>query len=215
MSNFRSIADIRRDYGELSLNDESILNDPLHQFQHWFAEVIKNETNDPTAMVLSTVDEQGCPDSRVVLLKGLEEGNFLFYTNYQSAKAVQIKHKPYAALNFYWPQMARQVRIRGQVREVSKEQSDLYFSSRPLKSQFSAIVSAQSHEIPNREYLEQAINDFIQHHSQTPVVRPDYWGGYMIIPEEIEFWQGRDNRLHDRIHYYRQDRQWKHHRLAP
>lgn len=215
MTNFRSIADIRRDYGELNLDDQSIPDDPLIQFQCWFEDVLKNETNDPTAMVLSTVDGQGYPDSRVVLLKGVEEGNFIFYTNYQSAKAEQIRSKPYVALNFYWPQMARQVRIRGQVRPVSKEQSDEYFLSRPIKSQFSAIVSPQSHEVLNRQFLESALNDLIQQHGTEPIIRPEYWGGYVVIPEEIEFWQGRDNRLHDRIHYYRQDRQWRHHRLAP
>ncbi|MGC1182925.1 pyridoxamine 5'-phosphate oxidase [Legionella sp.] len=215
MTNFRSIADIRRDYGELNLNEKSVHKDPLIQFQLWFEDVLKNETSDPTAMVLSTVDDKGCPDSRVVLLKGINEGNFLFYTNYESAKAIQMLNKPYVALNFYWPQMARQVRIRGAVIQVSKEQSDNYFSSRPFKSQFSAIISPQSHEISNREALETALNELIQNHGQDAVVRPDYWGGYRVIPDEIEFWQGRDNRLHDRIHYYRQKGQWKHHRLAP
>ena len=214
MTNFRSIMDIRRDYGELSLNEEIVPPDPIIQFQLWFEDVLKNEKNDPTAMVLSTVDKEGCPDSRVVLLKGLDEGHFLFYTNYKSAKAVQIEHKPYAALNFYWPQMARQVRIRGHVEKVSKEQSDSYFSSRPLKSQFSAIASPQSQEITTRALLEKQVNALIEQHSQNPL-RPDYWGGYKVIPVEIEFWQGRDNRLHDRIHYYWQDDKWNYHRLAP
>lgn len=215
MTIFRSIADIRRDYGELNLNEGLVPNDPMIQFQLWFADVLKNETNDPTAMVLSTVDDKGCPDSRVVLLKGLDKDNFLFYTNYQSAKAIQMQNKPYAALNFYWPHMARQVRIRGTVKQVSKKQSDTYFSSRPIKSQFSAIVSPQSREVPNRESLEKALNDLIQNHGQEPITRPDYWGGYKVIPDEIEFWQGRDNRLHDRIHYCRKDGQWQHRRLAP
>lgn len=117
MSKFRSLADIRRDYGELQLSEESAENDPISQFKLWFDDVLLNEKNDPTAMVLSTVDEKGYPDSRVVLLKGLENGNFIFYTNYQSAKAMQIQKNPYAALNFYWPQMARQVRIRGRVKK--------------------------------------------------------------------------------------------------
>lgn len=215
MTNFRSIADIRRDYGELSLSEELLPVDPLVQFKNWFEDVLKNETNDPTAMVLSTVDNKGCPDSRVVLLKGLDEGAFIFYTNYQSAKATHIQNKPYAALNFYWPQMARQVRIRGHVECVEKEQSDCYFSSRPIKSQFSALVSPQSHEIHDRESLEKALNDLIKKNGQEPIVRPVYWGGYRVIPEEIEFWQGRDNRLHDRIHYYIKEGQWKYHRLAP
>ncbi len=215
MTNFRSIADIRREYGDLNLSEQSLPEDPIAQFKLWFEDVLKNEKNDPTAMVLSTVDESGHPDSRVVLLKGLDKGQFIFYTNYQSTKAKQIENNPYGALNFYWPQMARQVRIRGQIEQINKEQSDLYFSTRPIKSQFSAIVSPQSQEIGGRESLERALNDLIQKHGQEPVVRPNYWGGYMVIPEEIEFWQGRDNRLHDRIHYYLKNGQWKYHRLAP
>ncbi len=215
MTNFRSIADIRREYGDLNLSEQSLPEDPIAQFKLWFEDVLKNEKNDPTAMVLSTVDEKGHPDSRVVLLKGLDKGQFIFYTNYQSTKAKQIQNNPYAALNFYWPQMARQVRIRGQIEQINKEQSDLYFSTRPIKSQFSAIVSPQSQEIGERESLEHALNDLIQKHGQEPVLRPNYWGGFMVIPEEIEFWQGRDNRLHDRIHYYLKDGQWKYHRLAP
>lgn len=215
MGDFRSLADIRRDYGELSLSEEFAQVDPVMQFKLWFDDVLKNEKNDPTAMVLSTVDEQGYPDSRVVLLKGIVDGHFIFYTNYQSAKSIQIQNTPYAALNFYWPQMARQVRLRGRVKKVSKEQSDTYFSSRPVNSQLSAIVSHQSQVIENRGSLEKALNELIQKHGQEPVLRPDNWGGYMIIPDEIEFWQGRDNRLHDRIHYYRQEGTWLHRRLAP
>ncbi|QMT58993.1 pyridoxamine 5'-phosphate oxidase [Legionella sp. PC997] len=215
MTNFRSIADIRREYGELNLDEQSLPEDPIVQFKLWFEDVLKNEKNDPTAMVLSTVDDQGLPDSRVVLLKGLEGGSFVFYTNYQSKKAKQIKNKPYVALNFYWPQMARQVRIRGQIKPIDKEQSDLYFSTRPIKSQFSALVSPQSHEVAGREVLENALNELIQKHGQEPVLRPTFWGGYKVIPDEIEFWQGRDNRLHDRIHYSLKNGHWTFHRLAP
>lgn len=215
MTNFRSIADIRRDYGILSLNEKKVPPDPLMQFHLWFEDVLKNEKNDPTAMVLSTVDKNGHPDSRVVLLKGLEEGRFVFYTNYESTKAIQIQDTPYVALNFYWPQMARQVRIRGSIEKVNSEQSDQYFATRPIKSQFSAIASPQSHAVADRELLEKALNDLIQQQQQKPVIRPKYWGGYQVTPDEIEFWQGRDNRLHDRIHYYWQDKVWNHQRLAP
>ncbi|BCA96739.1 pyridoxine/pyridoxamine 5'-phosphate oxidase [Legionella antarctica] len=215
MNNFRTLADIRRDYGELSLSEDSASLNPIAQFKVWLEDVLKNEKNDPTAMVLSTVDEKNCPDSRVVLLKGLQEGNFVFYTNYQSAKAIQIQNNPYAALNFYWPQMARQVRIRGRIKKVSKAQSDEYFSSRPVKSQLSAIVSPQSQEIQDRDFLEHALNELILQQGQELVVRPNNWGGYMIIPDEIEFWQGRDSRLHDRIQYYRLEGKWEHRRLAP
>jgi pyridoxamine 5'-phosphate oxidase len=215
MSKFKSIADIRRDYGELALNEHSINNDPIAQFKIWFEEVLAKEHSDPTAMVLSTVDEQGHPDSRVVLLKGIENEHFIFYTNYLSAKGIQLQKQPYAALNFYWPQMARQVRIRGLVEKVNKELSNSYFSSRPVNSQVGALVSPQSQKIKDRAFLEQAINQLIQTHGQEPIVRPEHWGGYRVIPYSIEFWQGRDNRLHDRIAYCRQDGEWSHYRLAP
>jgi pyridoxamine 5'-phosphate oxidase len=166
-------------------------------------------------MVLSTVDEQGHPDSRVVLLKGLDKGNFIFYTNYQSTKGMQIKCNPHAALNFYWPQSARQVRIKGKVEKITDKQSDEYFISRPVMSQLSAVISPQSQEIPDRAFLENALNDLVKTQDKEHVKRPGYWGGYQIIPDEIEFWQGRDNRLHDRIQYYRQDGSWFLRRLAP
>lgn len=216
MTTWRSLADIRRDYGELSLNEENAQQQPIDQFKLWFEEVLVNEKNDPTAMVLSTVDDQGWPDSRVVLLKGLEDDAFIFYTNYDSIKARQIDRNPYAALNFYWPQMARQVRVRGRVKRTSQAQSDDYFASRPVTSQLSALASPQSAEIADRQSLEDAFNQLLaQQHAEEPIVRPSHWGGYLIIPEEIEFWQGRDNRLHDRIHYYKQAGQWIHRRLAP
>lgn len=215
MKRFRSIADIRRDYGELSLSEVSVQSDPLLQFKLWFEEVLEQEKNDPTAMVLATVDDKGCPDTRVVLLKGLEDGNFVFYTNYQSAKALQLQYNPYAALNFYWPQMARQVRVRGPVKKVSAEESDRYFSSRPIKSQLSAVISPQSQEVPDRASLEAALNQLIEQYGQESILRPQNWGGYMVIPDEIEFWQGRDNRLHDRIQYFKSKGSWVYRRLAP
>lgn len=215
MSAFKTIADIRRDYGELDLNEHSINNNPITQFSLWFEEVLQTEHSDPTAMVLSTVDEQGHPDSRVVLLKGIENECFIFYTNYLSAKGRQLQVKPYAALNFYWPQMARQVRLRGLVEKVESELSDRYFSSRPVNSQIGALVSPQSQKIKDRAFLEQAINQLIKLHGQEALVRPEHWGGYRVIPHTIEFWQGRDNRLHDRIAYCRQDGEWSHCRLAP
>lgn len=215
MSTWRTLADIRREYGELHLSETEALDDPLAQFKSWFEEVLETERYDPTAMVLSTVDQKGLPDSRVVLLKGFEDGAFIFYTNYQSAKAMQIQQSPYAALNFYWPHMARQVRIRGRVKQVPLQQSDEYFASRPRTSQFSAIVSPQSQAITDRKTLELALNTLIEKQKQDPVIRPEYWGGYIVIPDEIEFWQGRDNRLHDRVHYYQENGKWCHRRLAP
>lgn len=214
MNNFRTLADIRRDYGELHLSESSISLDPMKQFTLWFEEILQQEKNDPTAMVLSTVDEKGHPDSRVVLLKALHQGRFVFYTNYSSAKAVQIQKNPHVAINFYWPQMARQVRIRGCIKKVSSEQSDRYFASRPVKSQMSALLSPQSQVIPDRQFLEDALNDLILT-IQGPLPRPKHWGGYEILPDEMEFWQGCNNRLHDRIHYYQQEGKWVHRRLAP
>ncbi|VEG91352.1 pyridoxamine 5'-phosphate oxidase [Legionella spiritensis] len=215
MSKWRTLADIRRDYGVLSLSEEQAHPDPVAQFKMWFEEILTVEKNDPTAMVLSTVDEQGFPDSRVVLLKGVEDGAFVFYTNYKSSKALQLRHTPFAALNFYWPEMARQIRVRGRVKKANKKQSDTYFASRPIASQLSAIASPQSTEIAGRESIEAAFNRLIAEHGQDSVLRPSHWGGYVVIPVEMEFWQGRDNRLHDRIHYFKHKGHWLRRRLAP
>ena len=215
MTHWKSISDIRREYGHLGLSEETANENPIVQYEQWFADVIKTEKSDPTAMVLSTVDELGHPDSRVVLLKGIKEGSFIFYTNYQSQKSMQMSVTPYVALNFYWPEMARQIRIRGKAKRVSVEQSDEYFYSRPRVSQLSAITSPQSNEISGREELERTLNELIAKHQQQPIVRPEHWGGFEVVPDEFEFWQGRDNRLHDRIHYYCQQGQWIHRRLAP
>ncbi len=215
MSNWKTIADIRREYGDLDLNEDTIQACPINQFKLWFEEGLKTEKSDPTAMVLSTVDTKGHPDSRVVLLKSIEESAFVFYTNYQSTKSLQIRHTPYAALNFYWPQMARQIRVRGRIKRVPNKQADAYFASRPIMSQLSAIASPQSRRINNRQNLEQALNKLIAQYGQEPVVRPKHWGGYLVIPDEVEFWQGRDNRLHDRILYSKRRGKWVICRLAP
>lgn len=215
MGHWKTIAEIRREYGHLSLSLETAKACPIEQFENWFAEVVNTEKSDPTAMVLSTVDAAGHPDSRVVLLKEIEHGSFIFFTNYDSAKAVQINQHPYVALNFYWPEMARQVRVRGRVKQTSHVKSDAYFSSRPTLSQLSAMASPQSQEIENRTILEEKLNALITEYQQKPIVRPRHWGGYAVIPEEIEFWQGRDNRLHDRIHYSMDHGTWKCRCLAP
>ena len=215
MANWKTMADIRREYGNLNLSEHDAKDSPIEQFKLWFEEVVEHEKSDPTAMILSTCDERGYPDSRVVLLKGIDDGAFIFYTNYQSSKAMQLAQMPYAALNFYWPEMARQVRIRGQVKKVSSQESDKYFASRPVKSQISAIVSNQSQELKSRVELEEAVNAMIEKYGQEPVLRPSFWGGFRVIPEEVEFWQGRDNRLHDRIQYFLQQNDWIKRRLAP
>ncbi len=215
MNKWKTIADIRREYGNLHLNEEDIPSSPLQLFEKWFSEVLAAEKSDPTAMVLSTVDEQSHPDSRVVLLKGIENNAFIFYTNYESRKAQQFTLNPYAALNFYWPAMARQVRIRGSITKTSTQQSDLYFASRPRLSQYSAVSSPQSREVGSRAELELRLNELITKHGQAPLLRPLNWGGFQVLPEEFEFWQGRDNRLHDRIQYVLTQETWSYRRLAP
>lgn len=215
MGHWKTIADIRREYGQLSLSLETAKTCPIEQFECWFSEVVKTEKSDPTAMVLSTVDKLGHPDSRVVLLKEIENGTFVFFTNYDSAKALQISQHPFVALNFYWPEMARQVRVRGRVKRTSASKSDAYFSSRPKISQLSAMASPQSQEIECRASLEEKLNALISEYQQQPIVRPTHWGGYAVTPDEIEFWQGRDNRLHDRIHYSHRDGSWSFRCLAP
>lgn len=206
---------LRREYGKIGLNEKDMSTCPFEQFERWIEPIIASQKPDPTAMVLSTVDAEGHPDSRVVLLKDLIDGQFYFYTNYQSAKSLEIHSEPYVALNFYWPELARQIRIRGSAKQITAEQSALYFSSRPLLSQLAALASHQSSEIPNREVLEERFNRLASEYQQAPPQRPPFWGGYSVAAEEIEFWQGRDNRLHDRIQYRLKNNQWKIRRLAP
>jgi len=205
----------RREYGQLSLNEEEVADSPLVQFDQWFAEATSSEALDPTAMILSTVDANGRPDSRVVLLKGIENNAFVFYTNYDSVKSVELETHPYAALNFYWPSLVRQVRIRGPVTRVSDAVSDAYFASRPKKSQCGAIASAQSQVITEREALEVHVEKLMQDHAGDVIKRPANWGGFAVSVDEMEFWQGRDSRLHDRILYVKDDKSWKKNRLAP
>lgn len=215
MSHKQTIADSRREYGNAMLDENQAGSDPFILFNIWFEAVLASEKNDPTAMVLSTVDKDGKPDSRVVLLKGLEDNRFIFYTNYNSNKGLQFSHTPWAALNFYWPEMSRQVRIRGRVMRTDTQQSDAYFAERPRASQLSAIASPQSQPIASRQILDDTLQELITVYQQKPLPRPDNWGGYCVIPDEMEFWQGRDNRLHDRLHYQKKDGQWQVVRLAP
>jgi len=212
MKPHEQIASHRREYGQLSLNEKDVADSPWIQFEQWFDEAASSEILDPAAMVLSTVDAHGHPDSRVVLLKGIENNAFIFYTNYNSVKAVQLEITAYAALNFYWPVLARQVRVRGPVLRVSDAVSDAYFASRPKKSQCAAIASAQSKVITDRKILEAEV-DRIMH--DDAIKRPAHWGGFAVSVDEMEFWQGRDSRLHDRILYVKKDKSWEKSRLAP
>ena len=207
----------RREYGQSALTEKIIAASPMLQFESWFLEAMQTELDDPTAMVLSTVDRAGRPDSRVVLLKGVELGAFVFYTNYSSTKAQELSSTPHVALNFFWSKMARQVRIRGEASRVSDDVSDAYFASRPRMSQLGAWASHQSEVIPDREVLEARLRALsIEYPENTVIPRPSFWGGFAVCPVEIEFWQGRDNRLHDRIRYQKAgDNQWCIKRLSP
>lgn len=209
------LLNIRQEYGELDFLEKDLASDPIAQFKDWFKQYSLLVEYMPNAMVLSTVDAEGCPDSRVVLLKGLDKDQFVFYTNYYSAKGLQLAANPHAALNFYWVEQMRQIRIRGTVVKVSEEQADEYFHSRPLLSQFSTIASKQSQEVSSREALFADFDRVVKMHAGKDIQRPKDWGGYALKPLEVEFWQGRNNRLHDRIQYYYKDGIWCFRRLAP
>lgn len=211
----KSMSDVRREYGSLSINCQELAPDPFTVFSDWLELIINTDNYDPTAMLLSTIDSQGQVDSRVVLLKGVENDSFIFYTNYSSNKSLQIENNNKVALNFFWPFMARQIRVKGKAFKLDPNKNDAYFESRPRLSQIAAIASPQSKVIESRLHLEEKVNALIDKYGQEPILRPDNWGGYYVVPEEIEFWQGRDNRLHDRILYKKEMEEWKISRLAP
>lgn len=210
------LQDIRREYGAEPLLESQVQADPFIQFQHWFNQVLQAGIEDPSAMVLATVDAQGIPDSRIVLLKELEAGDFHFYSSYRGQKAQQLEQNPYAALNFYWPALARQVRIRGKITQLSRPQSEAYFASRPRDSQLAAHVAPQSSSVKDRQTLEDRLTQLAKQFDKQPVPCPLTWGGYRLTPFEYEFFQGRDGRLHDRLRYTLQSTHtWKIERLAP
>lgn len=212
----KSMRDVRREYGKLTLERGQENQDPFVLFEAWFNELLSTDNYDPTAMLLSTIDENNQPDSRVVLLKGLEQQKFIFYTNYTSSKAKHMERNPCVSLNFFWPFMARQVRIQGIAAKLNSAESDAYFLSRPRMSQIAAIASEQSSVLNSREQLEHRMNQLIEKYGQEPIIRPDTWGGYTVSPKKIEFWQGRDSRLHDRLQYTKDDEEsWLIERLAP
>ena len=210
-----AVADLRKDYGQASLNEDDVLDDPMLQFTRWFEQAIKAQVNEPNAMNVATVDAHGRPSSRIVLVKQFDERGFTWYTNYDSRKAQELRANPYAALLFFWSELERQVRIEGRVETTSAEESDKYFHSRPLKSRLSAIASQQSAPIENRAALERNYEAVAATAGDAPA-RPDNWGGFRLVPERIEFWQGRRSRFHDRIVYERQeDGSWTRQRLQP
>lgn len=209
------VADLRKDYGQASLDERDVADDPIRQFTRWFEEALKAEVNEPNAMGVSTVDERGRPSSRIVLVKQFDERGFTWYTNYDSQKGRQLNGNPFACLLFFWRELERQVRIEGRVERTTAEESDKYFNSRPLKSRLSAIASHQSAPIASRAELEHNYEDVARQFGETPQ-RPQHWGGFRLVPERIEFWQGRRSRFHDRIVYTRQeDGSWTRQRLQP
>lgn len=189
--------------------------DPIVQFRYWLNEALNSNVPEPTAMVLSTSTSNGKPSSRVVLLKGIDNYGFTFFTNYESRKANEISSNPQGSLLFYWVTLERQVRIEGKLLKTAPHESDEYFSSRPEGSKIGAWASPQSKRIPNREYLENLQRDYMRLFRSKTLERPENWGGYKLIPDLIEFWQSRENRLHDRFEYVRKGSIWEIYRLAP
>lgn len=211
----KDLFDLRRDFTLRSLDEKDVKTNPITMFEQWLNEAIEAEALEPNAMNLATATTDGKPSSRVVLLKQLKPEGFVFFTNYDSKKAKQIDHNKYCALNFVWHELERQVRIEGIISKISATESDSYFEMRPAKSKLGAWASPQSQIIPNREYLEELMVDFEIRFGEKGISRPNNWGGYIVKPLLIEFWQGRENRLHDRIQYKLIDGKWKIDRLAP
>lgn len=213
----RNLADMRRDYTRDGLSEEQAPSEPFALFQSWFDDAVKTEQLpvEPNAMTLATVDEQGHPHCRVLLLKGLDERGFTFFSNYESAKGQHLAARPFAAMTFFWPALERQVRIEGRVEKVSAEESDAYFQVRPLGSRIGAWASPQSRVIRDRGELQQLLAETEQRFLDQAPECPPHWGGYRLLPERIEFWQGRASRLHDRLNYRLVEGGWQRERLAP
>lgn len=209
------IASLRNEYSKAALDIPHTEENPINQFRTWFEEARKAKVPEPSAMTLSTVDGKGKPSARIVLLKDITEHSLVFFTNYNSRKGKEIEENPFAALTFFWPDLERQVRVEGKLQKVDEQVSDAYFSSRPRASQIGAWASPQSEEVANRGILEIRERDYIEKFANKEVPRPQHWGGYELIPDQFEFWQGRRSRLHDRIIYLKEPNGWTRKRLAP
>lgn len=216
--NIGDLAGMRRRYLMAGLDLPDLQSDPMKQFAQWLAEAVgtaPDEFHEPNAMTLATADLEGRVTARIVLLKGFDAAGFRFFTNFHSEKAQQLQENPQAALLFYWPYLERQVRIEGRTTRVTSEESSGYFHARPRGSQLSALVSPQSQVVADRAELERLVSGALSQFGDDEIPAPDYWGGYLLRPDRIEFWKGRDNRLHDRFRYTRSAHGWSIDRLAP
>jgi pyridoxamine 5'-phosphate oxidase len=212
----KDIENLRQDYNAASLNETDVDANPMRQFDKWFNEAINFKVHEPNAMTLATATHDGRPSARIVLLKGFNDDGFKFYTNYLSRKGKEISKNPLGALVFHWGDMERQIRIEGTIDKLDRDYSEKYFHSRPKLSQIGAVASPQSQEITSREELEQRMAQLEIEYADSTVPKPSFWGGYVLRPRLIEFWQGRRSRLHDRIVYKKTDnKNWKIVRLAP
>ena len=210
------IALIRRDYSQKQLMEDKVAKDPFGQFEQWWNEALEAKLDEVNAMTLATASADGFPSARIVLLKDYNERGFSFYTNYESYKGKQLEENPKACLVFFWKELERQIRITGLVEKLSEQESDSYFSSRPEASRIGAWTSPQSKTIDSRKWLDEKFNEMVKQLEGTNIKRPPHWGGYIVRPVIIEFWQGRPGRLHDRIQYVlNSDGIWKIERLAP
>jgi pyridoxamine 5'-phosphate oxidase len=211
-----SLASLRKEYSSQSLMESDVAAEPLVQFGAWWSHAINSQIDDVNAMVLSTASSDGVPSARIVLLKGFDKRGFVFFTNYQSYKAMQLDENPKACLVFFWKELERQVRITGLVNKLAENESDEYFLSRPKGSQIGAWTSPQSQIIASRDWLDEEYLKRSAEFKEKQLVRPPHWGGYVVTPVIVEFWQGRPSRLHDRIQYsLQEDASWKIERLAP
>lgn len=209
------IADIRKDYKRASMSFEDLKSNPIDQFNIWFNNALSLNVMEVNAMVLSTVSKDCIPSGRVVLLKNVDYSGFTFYTNYNSSKGLDMKYNPNVSATFFWPELEQQIRIVGTVMKLDAESSDIYFNSRPKGSQIAASVSNQSTLIDDRSLLEKEVNRLEKLYKNQEIPRPNHWGGYLLSPFKIEFWQGRASRLHDRCLYELHGESWKMYRLAP
>ena len=211
-----SIADLRRDYSHKSLSEKDVNASAILQFETWWNEALNSKIDEPNAMTLATASVDGLPSARIVLLKEFSEAGFVFFTNYESFKAQQLAENPKACLVFFWKELERQVRITGLIQKINGQQSDAYFNSRPESSRIGAWASPQSRVIESRHWLDENFNELVRQMEGTEIKRPPHWGGYIVKPVVIEFWQGRPSRLHDRIQYTLDESgNWKIERLAP